>query len=37
MTRKTTLLFIISLFTITTFGQARKIILSGNITDARDQ
>ena len=33
MTRKTTLLFIISLFTITTFGQARKIILSGNITD----
>ena len=34
MTRKTTLLFIFSLFTITTFGQARKIILSGIITDA---
>ena len=33
MTRNTTLIFIISLFTITTVGQARKIILSGNITD----
>ena len=33
MIRNTALLFILSLFTITSFGQARQIILSGTITD----
>lgn len=33
MIRNTALLFILSLFTLTSFGQARQIILSGTITD----
>ena len=34
MIRNTALLFILSLFTLTSFGQARQIVLSGTITDA---
>ena len=34
MIRNTALLFILTLFTLTSFGQARQIVLSGTITDA---
>ena len=34
MIRNTALLFILSLFTLTSFGQARQIVLSGTIIDA---
>ena len=34
MIRNTALLFTLSLFTLTSFGQARQIVLSGTITDA---
>ena len=34
MIRNSALLFILSLFTLTSFGQARQIVLSGTITDA---
>ena len=36
MIRNTALLFILSLFTLTSFGQARQIVLSGTITDAEN-
>ena len=36
MTRNTALLFILSLFTLTCFGQARQIVLSGTISDAEN-
>ena len=34
MIRNTALLFILTLFTLTSFGQARQIVLSGTISDA---
>ena len=36
MIRNTALLFILSLFTLTSFGQARQIVLSGTIIDAEN-
>ena len=36
MIRNTALLFILFLFTLTSFGQARQIVLSGTITDAEN-
>ena len=36
MIRNTAILFILSLFTLTSFGQARQIVLSGTITDAKN-
>ena len=36
MIKNTALLFILFLFTLTSFGQARQIVLSGNITDAEN-
>ena len=36
MIRNTALLFILSLFTLTSFGQAPQIVLSGTITDAEN-
>ena len=36
MIKNTALLFILFLFTLTSFGQARQIVLSGTITDAKN-
>ena len=36
MIKNTALLFILFLFTLTSFGQARQIVLSGTITDAEN-